>query len=304
MQNQPPFHSGFIAIVGRPNVGKSTLLNALLGEKLAIVSNRPQTTRTRILGVYTQKDCQLVFLDTPGVHTPHNKLGEYMMQTVKDALAGIDGLMVVVDATQVGKQDRAVAADMAERGVKKILVKKILVLNKIDLLPKEKLLSLMQSFADLGYDELIPVSALTGDGVEELRKSLIALLPEGPKYFPDDTLTDQPERFLCGELIREKALKYLKDEVPHGIGVEVMAVHKINDGFTEIDATIYCERASHKGIIIGKQGAMLRRIGEEARADIEALLSTHVNLKLWVKIREDWRNRVGDLRTLGYSREE
>lgn len=299
MQNQTPFHSGFIAIVGRPNVGKSTLLNALLGEKLAIVSNRPQTTRNRILGVYTQKDCQLVFLDTPGVHSPHNKLGEYMMQTVKDSLTGIDGLMVVVDATQVGKQDRELVAGMAERSVKKTLV-----LNKIDLLPKEKLLALLQSFSDLGYDELVPVSALTGDGVEELRKALIVMLPEGPRYFPDDTLTDQPERFLCGELIREKALKYLKDEVPHGIGVEVIAVRKISDGLTEIDATIYCERASHKGIIIGKQGTMLRRIGAEARIDIEALLATHVNLKLWVKIREDWRNRAGDLRTLGYTREE
>lgn len=299
MQNRTPFHSGFIAIVGRPNVGKSTLLNALLGEKLAIVSNRPQTTRNRILGVYTQEDCQLVFLDTPGVHTPHNKLGEYMMQTVKDALAGIDGLMVVVDATQVGKQDRELAAGMAERPVKKTLV-----LNKIDLLPKEKLLSLLQSFSEMGFDELVPVSALTGDGVEDLRKALVAMLPEGPKYFPDDTLTDQPERFICGELIREKALKYLKDEVPHGIGVEVTDLHKISDGLTEIDATLYCERTSHKGIIIGKQGAMLRKIGAEARMDIEALLSTHVNLKLWVKIREDWRNRAGDLRTLGYTREE
>jgi len=231
------------------------------------------------------------------VHTPRNRLGEYMMGAVNDALKGIDGLMVVVDATQVGKQDRALVADMAQRKVLKTLV-----LNKIDLMPKENLLSLMQSFADAGYDELVPVSALTGDGVEELRKTLIAALPEGPRYFPEDTLTDQPERFLCGEIIREKALMHLKDEVPHGIGVEMMGMHTVRDGLTEIDATIYCERAAHKGIVIGKQGAMLKRIGAEARADIEALLGTHVNLKLWVKVREDWRNRRDDLQTLGYVR--
>ncbi len=293
-----PFHSGFIAIVGRPNVGKSTLLNALLGEKIAIVSPRPQTTRNRILGVSTQENSQLVFLDTPGVHTPHNRLGEYMMQTVRDSLQGIDGLMVVVDATQVSRQDRELVADMAGHKVKKTLV-----LNKIDLMPKENLFALLQSFSDAGYDELVPVSALTGDGVEELRRTLIAMLPEGPRYFPEDTLTDQPERFLCAEIIREKTLLYLKEEVPHGIGVEMMAMQRIRDGLTEIDATLYCERAAHKGIIIGKQGAMLRRIGSDARADIEALLGTHVNLKLWVKVREDWRNHGSDLKTLGYTRE-
>jgi GTPase len=298
MQNQTPFHSGFIAIVGRPNVGKSTLLNALLGEKIAIVSNRPQTTRNRILGVSTRDNSQLVFLDTPGIHTPRTRLGEYMMQTVRDSLQGIDGLVVVLDATQVDRQDRDLVAQMAEQKVKKTLV-----FNKIDLLPKEKLLGLLKSFAELGYDELVPISAMTGDGVEELRRTLIALLPEGPRYFPEDTLTDQPERFLCGELIREKMLLHLQDEVPHGIGVEVMSLKRISDGLTEIDATIYCERAAHKGIIIGKQGAMLKRIGSEARADIEALLDAHVNLQLWVKVREDWRNSASDLQTLGYVRE-
>ncbi len=296
MDHQTPFHSGFIAIVGRPNVGKSTLLNALLGEKVAIVSNRPQTTRNRILGVSTQENSQLVFLDTPGIHTPRTRLGEYMMQTVRDSLQGIDGLLLVLDATQVSRQDRELAAQMAE-----LKVKKTLVFNKIDLLPKEKLLSLLQSFANQGYDELVPISAMTGDGVEDLRRTLIALLPEGPRYFPEDTLTDQPERFLCGEMIREKTLLHLKDEVPHGIGVEVMGMKHISDGLTEIDATIYCERASHKGIIIGKQGAMLKRIGSEARADIEALLDAHVNLILWVKVREDWRNSASDLQTLGYT---
>lgn len=299
MQAQTPFHSGFIAIVGRPNVGKSTLMNALLGEKLAIVSNRPQTTRNRILGVSTQENSQIVFLDTPGLHLPRTRLGEYMMQAAREALAGVDGLMAVVDATSVTKQDRDVVAEMSARKEKKVLV-----LNKIDLIRKENLLALIQSFADTGYDEVVPISALTGDGVDTLRRVLIAMLPEGPRYFPDDTLTDQPERFLCAELIREKALLHLKDEVPHGIGVEILAMKKLRDEFTEIDATLYCERAAHKGIIIGRQGAMLRTIGSEARADIEALLDTHVNLRLWVKVREGWRNRQDDLRTLGYTRQE
>ena len=299
MQDKVPFHSGFVAIVGRPNVGKSTLLNALLGEKIAIVSNRPQTTRNRILGVSTQENSQVVFLDTPGMHAPRTRLGEYMMQSVREALQGIDGLMVVVDATTVGKQDRDIIAEMGQRKDKKILV-----LNKIDLLRKDHLLALIQSVSDAGFDHIIPISALTGDGVEELRKEILAMLPEGPRYFPDDTLTDQPERFLCAEIVREKALMYLKDEVPHGIGVEVLGVKKISDGLTEINATLYCERASHKSIIIGKQGSMLRTIGAEARKDIEALLNTHVNLQLWVKVREDWRNRRDDLRTLGYMREE
>lgn len=296
MPNQQPFHSGFIAIVGRPNVGKSTLLNALLKEKIAIVSDRPQTTRNRILGVYTQADSQMVFLDTPGVHTPRTRLGEYMMRSVNEALQGIDALLAVIDATQVTRQDELLVTEMAGQKCKKVLV-----FNKIDLIPKEQLLSLLQRFADKGYGELIPISAKTGDGVEALRSILVSLLPEGPRYFPEDTLTDQPERFLCGEIIREKALLHLKDEVPHGIGVEVLGLKKLSNRLTEINATIYCERASHKGIIIGKQGAMLKRIGAEARQDIEALLDTHVNLKLWVKIREDWRNRSGDLQMLGYT---
>ena len=299
MEEKKPFHSGFIAIIGRPNVGKSTLLNALLGEKVAIVSNKPQTTRNRILGVCTQANRQIVFLDTPGMHTPRTRLGEYMMQTVRDAMQGVDGLMVVVDVTAVGKQDRDIVAEMSERKIKKILV-----LNKIDRIPKENLLALLQSFAQYAYDEIIPLSALTGEGVEDLKQTLIAMLPLGPQYFPEDTLTDQPERMICAELIREKALRHLRDEVPHGIGVEVMSLKKISDGLTEIDATIYCERPAHKGIIIGKQGSMLKTIGAEARQDIEALLDAHVNLKLWVKVREDWRNRRDDLRTLGYVRDE
>ena len=295
MQTEKKFHSGFVTIVGRPNVGKSTLMNALVGEKVAIVSNRPQTTRNRIMGVMTRPECQIVFLDTPGIHNPRTRLGEYMMQSVRDAMDGMDGMLVLVDATQVGEQDRKIVQEMSSRKVPKILA-----LNKIDLLPKEKLLALMESFAQCGYDEIIPISAKTGDGVEELAKALIAKLPEGPKYFPDDMMTDQPERQICAEMIREKALLHLRDEVPHGIGVEMMAMNKENDDFMEIHATIYCERDAHKGIIIGKHGAMLQLIGSEARRDIEQLLGLHVNLKLWVKVRPDWRNRMDDLRTLGY----
>ncbi len=295
----PSFHSGFIAIMGRPNVGKSTLMNAMVGEKVAIVSSRPQTTRNRIMGVFTQEDSQIVFLDTPGLHTPHNRLGEYMMQSAREALQGIDALVVMADATAVGKQDRSIVEEMSRHKVRKALV-----LNKIDLLPKERLLSLIASFADAGYDDIMPISAANGDGVEELKRLLTGYLPEGPRYFPADAITDQPERVICAELIREKALIHLRDEVPHGIGVEMMAMTKLSDSLMEIHATLYCERAAHKGIIIGKQGAMLKRIGQEARMDIEALLGMHVHLQLWVKVRENWRNRMDDLRTLGYEAKE
>ena len=289
------FHSGFIAIVGRPNVGKSTLMNALVGEKVAIVSDKPQTTRNRIMGVLSRPGEQMVFLDTPGLHTPRNRLGEYMMKCARDALSGIDALMVLADASAVGRQDRAVVEEMSRQPVKKALV-----LNKIDLLPRENLLELIASFASAGYDDIIPVSAKTGDGLEALKNLLAAYLPQGPRYFPEDAMTDQPERVLCAEIIREKALLHLRDEVPHGIGVEMMSMTALRDGLTEIHATLYCERAAHKGIIIGKQGAMLKRIGQEARADIEALLGVRVHLQLWVKVRENWRDRPTDLRTLGY----
>lgn len=293
VQNQ--FRSGFVTIVGRPNVGKSTLMNALVGEKVAIVSNRPQTTRNRIMGVMTRPDWQIVFLDTPGIHNPRTRLGEYMMQSVREAMDGMDGALVLVDVTQVGEHDRQIVADMAKKKVPKILA-----LNKIDLVPREKLLALIASFADLGYDAIIPISAMTGDGLDTLTDALVRAMPQGPKYFPDDMMTDQPERLICAEMIREKALLHLRDEVPHGIGVEMMAMTKENDDFMEIHATIYCERDAHKGIIIGKRGAMLQMIGSEARKDIEQLLGMHVNLKLWVKVRPDWRNRMSDLKTLGY----
>ena len=293
--SEKKFRSGFVTIVGRPNVGKSTLMNALVGEKVAIVSNRPQTTRNRIMGVMTRDDWQMVFLDTPGIHTPRTKLGSYMMQSVREAMDGMDGMMVLVDATQVGEHDRSIVADMATRKVPKVLL-----LNKIDLIAPEKLLALIASFGDCGYDAIIPISAKTGDGLDALTRAMVDKLPEGPKYFPDDMMTDQPERLICAEMIREKALLHLRDEVPHGIGVEMMAMNRESDDFMEIHATIYCERDAHKGIIIGKRGSMLQLIGSEARRDIEGLLGLHVNLKLWVKVRPDWRNRMDDLRTLGY----
>ena len=289
------FLSGFAAIVGRPNVGKSTMMNAMVGEKVAIVSSRPQTTRNRIMGVATAPDHQIVFLDTPGLHKPRTKLGEYMVKSVEGAMDGIDVLLVLVDVSDVGPQDRAIVEEMAARKVKKILV-----LNKTDIVDEAKLMATIQSFSAEKYDAIVPISARTGKNMEELRRLIVSFLPQGPKYFPDDMMTDQPERVICAEIIREKALLHLRDEVPHGIGVEMMAIRKLSDTLTEIHATIYCERASHKGIIIGKQGAMLRTIGSEARRDIENLLGTKVNLQLWVKIREDWRNRMDDLRTLGY----
>ncbi len=289
------FHSGFATIVGRPNVGKSTLLNTLVGEKIAITSSRPQTTRSRVMGVMSGDGCQIVFVDTPGIHRPRTKLGEFMVQSIEEAMEGIDALLVLADVTAIGPHDRSIIEEMSHKKVFKVLV-----LNKTDLVEPKNLLGIIDSFKDVPYDAILPVSARTGDGIEDLKKELTAHLPVGPKYFPDDMLTDQPERDICAELIREKALRNLRDEVPHGIGVEMMAMKKLNDHFTEIDATIYCERDSHKGIIIGKKGAMLQKIGAEARADIEALLDTHVNLQLWVKVRPGWRDSAEDLKTLGY----
>ena len=292
---QQAFHSGFVTIVGRPNVGKSTLLNSMVGEKIAIVSDKPQTTRNRIMGVVSGEDWQMVFLDTPGIHNPRNRLGNYMIQSVRDAMDGMDCIVTMVDVTQIGNHDRKIAEEMAAKSVPALLV-----FNKIDLIPHEKLLELLAEFKALPYKAMIPVSAKTGDGLDDLKREIVNILPEGPKYFPDDMMTDQPERLIVAEMIREKALLHLRDEVPHGIGVEILGITKESETLTEIHATIYCERDAHKGIIIGKHGSMLQTIGSEARTDIEKLMNTHINLKLWVKVREDWRNRIDDLRTLGY----
>ena len=298
MENKQPFRSGFVAILGRPNVGKSSIMNRFVGEKVAIVSNHPQTTRSRLLGVATRADWQIVFVDTPGLHKPRTKLGEYMVKAANDAREGVDAVLCVVDGQFIGAGDRAILEDVAQMSCPKFLA-----VNKIDLCEPEKLMPQLQKLNDLGFDQIVCVSARRGDNLDELLSMLVSAMPEGPKYFPDDMMTDQPERVLCAEIIREKALWNLRDEVPHGVGVEMLSIKETRPGLTEIHANIYCERASHKSIIIGRQGAMLGKIGSEARKDIERLLNTHVSLKLWVKVREDWRNRAGDLRALGYEDE-
>ena len=297
-ENTAKFLSGFAAIVGRPNVGKSTLMNAMVGEKVAIVSNRPQTTRNRIMGVATDKGWQIVFLDTPGLHKPRTRLGEYMVKSVQDAMDGIDVLLVLVDANEIGPQDRAIVEEMSARKVKKILV-----LNKTDIVEEARLMAAIQSFAEAGYDAIVPISARTGKGMDELKKLIVSYLPEGPKYFPDDMMTDQPERQICAEIIREKALLHLREEVPHGIGVEIEKIEELDD-LTDVRALIVCERDSHKGIIIGKKGAMLKKIASEARIDLERLFGTQVYLEVFVKVKEDWRNSMHMLRELGYKKEE
>ena len=289
------FRSGFVAILGRPNVGKSSLMNRFVGEKVAIISNHPQTTRNKLLGVATGDDWQIVFVDTPGLHKPRTKLGEFMMKAADDAREGVDAVLCVVDGQHIGAGDMAVLRDVAQ-----MRCPKFLAVNKIDIVTKEKLMPQLAALNDCGFDRIASVSARTGENVDLLKQMLIDAMPEGPKYFPDDMITDQPERVMCAEIIREKALRNLRDEVPHGIGVEMLQIKKVSDTLTEIHANVYCDRASHKSIIIGKQGAMLRTIGSEARVDIERLMGTKVMLKLWVKVREDWRNHAGDLRTLGY----
>ncbi len=291
---QKPFHSGFAVLVGRPNTGKSTLLNTLIGEKIAIVSNRPQTTRNQIVGILNQEDRQLVFVDTPGVHTPRTKLGNYMIQSVQDALEGIDLLLALVDVTAIGPKDRELVQSLSEKKCRKLLL-----LNKIDLVEPRKLLGIIDSFKDLGYDEIYPISAKDGDGVDAVRQDLLSHLPVGPKYYPDDMVTSQTERQICAEIIREKALRNLRDEVPHGIGVEI-ASFKETDTLITIYANLFCEKDSHKWIIIGKGGSMIKEIGSEARKEIEDILGIRINLQLWVKVRPDWRNNAQDLKDLGY----
>ena len=296
------FRSGFVAIMGRPNVGKSSLMNRFVGEKVAIISNHPQTTRNKLLGVATGSDkspfgpnWQIVFVDTPGLHKPRTKLGEYMMKTAEEAKEGVDAVLCVVDGQHIGAGDKAILEELS-----KMRCPKFLAVNKIDIVPEEKLFPQLAELHQIGFDQIVSTSARSGENCDLLLKLLIEAMPEGPKYFPDDMITDQPEREMCAEIIREKALRNLRDEVPHGVGVEMLQIQKVSDTLTEIHANVYCERASHKSIIIGKQGAMLQKIGSEARADIERLLGTKVMLKLWVKVREDWRNRAGDLRALGY----
>lgn len=289
------FHSGFVAVVGRPNVGKSTLVNRLVGEKVSIVSPKPQTTRNRILGIVGTEHSQVVFVDTPGIHKPKTKLGEYMEKSVQDAVQGIDILCVLIDASKPRPEDHELAESY--KGFK---VPKYLLLNKTDLVRPQDLLPIISSFADAGFDMVLPISAKAGEGVDTLMQEIYKHLPLGPKYYPDDLWTDQNERQMIAEIIREKALMNLREEVPHGIGVEVLSVKEIRKDLTEIQADVYCERASHKTIIIGRKGEMLQKIGSQARADIEKLLDCHVNLQLWVKVRTGWMDSSSDLKSLGY----
>lgn len=282
------FKSGFVSIVGRPNVGKSTLMNNVVGEKIAIMSDKPQTTRNTIQAVYTDEECQIVFLDTPGIHKPKNKLGEFMVKSATDAFKNVDLVLFVVDdSKKIGPGDRKIIEDL--RGIKTPV---ILVLNKIDKLEESELFELMQLYSneDL-FKAIVPISALKGRNVNELLKVIGNYLQEGPKYFPDYMITDQPERVLVSELIREKVLHYLNDEVPHGVAVEVERMKSRQDkDIVDISAVIYCERDSHKGIIIGKNGRKLKGIGKSAREDMELLLGSKINLQLWVKVKENWRN--------------
>ena len=298
--------SAFVAIVGKPNVGKSSLLNRLLGEKIAIVSAKPQTTRSRIMGVLNagaQGETQLVFTDTPGMHKPKNKLGDYMVKTIVDSIGDVDMCLMVVEES--GNLQEA-ELELIER-FKKLDMPAVLAVNKIDRLSdKTKLLERISQLSEL-YDfaGIIPISAQDGDGLEQLIQKLCDMAEEGPHFFDDDTLTDQPERVIAAEIIREKMLRLLSDEVPHGTAVEIEKMRERPDGsIMDIEATIYCEKESHKGIVIGKGGAMLKKIGSYARTDLERFLEIKINLKLWVKVTPDWRNKAGGLRRFGYVEEK
>ena len=292
------YKSGFAAIIGRPNVGKSTLLNAMVGEKISIISSKPQTTRNSIRAIYTTDHFQLAFLDTPGIHRPRNKLGEYMLASAKAALKEVDVIVYVVEAgAGIGKGDSFIL-DLLE-GVSTPV---ILAVNKTDLVDQSRVDALVEAFrAEREFSDIIPISAARGDNLNILRGAIVEKLPEGPKLFPDDMVTDQPERFVVSEIIREKALELLDQEVPHGIAVEVELMEEAEKpGLLNIRANIYCERESHKRIIIGKGGSMLKKIGTLARGDIEGLLGCRVFLELWVKVKKDWRNTAGSLSAFGY----
>ena len=290
------YRSGFVAIIGRPNVGKSTLLNRLLGQKVAIVSDKPQTTRNQIRGILTLPHAQVVFVDTPGMHKPFHCLGEYMMREVRGALGDVDLVLLVVDGSQrPGEGDRYIAAELADTKVPSLLV-----INKGDKLGPAEWVTSYEALSD--FLDTVVVSAVTGQGLSDLVGKLIQRLSPGPQYYPDDMVSDQPLKFLLGEYIREKVLELTREEVPHAVAVEVEEVSPRDDrDLTDIRATIYVERDSQKGIIIGKGGRMLRSIGQLARGEMEALLDCQVNLQLWVKVKKDWREQESALRSLGYT---
>lgn len=288
---------GMITIVGRPNVGKSTLTNTLVGEKVAIVTAKPQTTRNRICGIINRGDCQYVFLDTPGLHKSRSRLGDYMVNVARQSVSGVDAVLLLVEPiANIGAPER----ELLER-IGQMKLPALLVINKIDTVRKEELLSVMQLYgAAYPFKAIVPVSAKTGEGVDELFTLLREFLPEGPPLFPEDMVTDQPERQMCAEIIREKLLLCLSQEIPHGTAVEVTKFSERDNGIIDLHATIYCEKESHKSIIIGKGGAMLKKISTQARLDIEEFMGTKVYLELWLKVKERWRDNIGQIRNFGY----
>lgn len=291
--------TAFIAIVGRPNVGKSSILNRILGQKLSIVSNKPQTTRTRIMGVLTQAETQLVFIDTPGIHKPRTQLGKYMVRSVNESVSGVDVCLLVVEA---GFEPGDIEKNIIEK-FKAMDMPAVLAINKLDLIKdKTKLMTQIAQYSALyDFEAVVPVSAQYNDGISDITDELKKLAQEGEHLFDGDTLTDQPERVIASEIIREKLLRLLDKEIPHGTAVMIERMKtRENSDITDIDATIYCERDTHKGIIIGKGGAMLKKIGSYAREDMEKFFGCRINLKLWVKVKDDWRNRESILRSLGY----
>ena len=294
------FKSGFVTLIGRPNVGKSTLMNYLIGQKIAITSNKPQTTRNRIQTVLTTDEGQIVFVDTPGIHKAKNKLGEYMVNVAEKTLNEVDVVLWLVEPTTfIGAGEQHIA-----KHLQRVKTPVILVINKVDSVKREEILPAIAAYKDI-YDfaDIVPVSARSGDNTDELLRVIMKYLPYGPQFYDEDTVTDQPERQIVAELIREKALHSLQDEIPHGIAVAIDRM-KMKNKVMHIDATIICERDSHKGIIIGKQGSMLKKIGSTARYEIERMLDCKVNLKLWVKVKKDWRDSEFLMKNFGYREEE
>jgi len=294
------FKSGFVTLIGRPNVGKSTLMNCIIGQKIAITSNKPQTTRNRIQTVYTCEDGQIVFLDTPGIHKAKNRLGDYMVNTAERTMGEVDVILWLVEpSTFIGAGEKHIIEQL-----KKVNTPVILVINKIDMVKREELLTYIDRYrTEYDFAEIVPVSALKADNTQELVKCIFKYLPYGPAFYDEDTITDQPERQIVAELIREKALRSLDEEIPHGIAVSIESM-KYRKNIVDIEATIVCERDSHKGIVIGKGGAMLKKIGSQARKEIEDMLEMKVNLQLWVKVKKDWRDSDFLLKNFGYQEDK
>lgn len=299
--NRKGYKSGFVSIIGRPNVGKSTFLNRIIGQKIAIMSDKPQTTRNKIQGVYTENDSQVIFIDTPGIHKPKHKLGDFMVKMAQTTLKEVDIVLFMVNATEgFGRGEEFIIEKLQETKQPVFLV-----INKIDQVHPEQLLELIDQYRKLHeFAEIVPISALDGNNVEALIGAIKKYLPEGPQYYPDNQVTDHPERFIIAELIREKVLHLTREEVPHSVAVVIDAIQKREGGAVYINATIVVERASQKGIIIGKQGKMLKEVGKRARFDIEALLGSKVFLEVWVKVQKDWRNKMSQLRELGFREDE